>query len=251
MPPFLTISEHLSPWTRLMRSASGGEAGASGVADPSPSPGAGETPPDPVQGGTTDPAPAGEEKPASGSFLDEGTEGEAKAEGEAEDAEAPPLSLTDFTPPEGFTLPEAEGQEFLAILNDRTLAPKDLGQKLLDFHSKQIASAQDAIAEQWDTLQTQWKAEAGKALETLGVTPDAGKAQINKGLRAAGANDETFEALRLTGAANNPKIVALLYKLSAPFVEGKQVGGEPARQVMTRTERAAGFYTHPTSQPKE
>lgn len=248
---FRPINKYLSPWAGLhfaAESDGGGEAVVEPPAVASPAP-AGVAPTEPAaQGGTT------AEPPAATTFLDEGAEETAPA---AVSPPAEPIKdFSSFTFPEGFSAPEGEAAEsFLSIINDRALTPQEQGQRLINYHAQALAnaqaSAQDGIAQQWDELQTQWKAACSAELTALGVSPSVGQAQINKGLRAAGADDETFEALRVTGAANNPKIVGLLFRLSKPFVEGGQVAGATVRTGMTQAERLQGFYNHPTSQPQK
>lgn len=240
----MKLSDKYSLWTRVFR-APEGEAGTGGASAVEATPPATET----QSEGIVPPAAEGEAAP---SFLPpdakEG-DGEGDGKGATTPDPLPPVTMEDFTLPEGIELPDEDAKSFLEVLNSG-LAPKELGQKLLDMQAGLAARTVEAVGKEWDTLQNQWKGEAKAALTALGTTPEEGNAQITKGLLAAGATKEAFQALHITGAANNPEIVKLFYALTKPFVEGGQVAGAAVRKPMSQAEKLENFYTHPTSQQK-
>lgn len=241
---FLTLKNRYSPWLAVFR-APDGDAGASGASTVEATPPVTEAAPE----GTVPPIGAEEGAP---SFLTPDPK-EGDGEGEAKETTTleplPPVTMEDFTLPEGIELPDEDASAFLEVLNSG-LSPKELGQKLLDMQAGLASRTVEAVGKEWDTLQNQWKGEAKAALTALGTTPEEGNAQITKGLLAAGATKEAFQALHITGAANNPEIVKLFYALTKPFVEGGQVAGAAVRKPMSPGEKLANFYNHPTSQQK-
>lgn len=164
------------------------------------------------------------------------SEGEAQAtllEGEAEaeaEAEAPaPLTPEDVSIPEGFEVDEESLSSALEIMNDAELSAKDRLQKLVDLQAALAQRGAEQQAQAWNELQDQWRAEVQADPEIGGAKMAENLAQIKKGLEAAGAPKEFFDALRFTGAGNNPHIVRMFHKLTKPYAEGRPVSGEPAQ----------------------
>lgn len=151
-----------------------------------------------------------------------------------------PLTLTDFTIPEGFEIPEELGNSFLEVLAESD--PKQRGQKLLDMYAEvQKQSVQQGI-ELWDKTVKDWQDQVRADPEFGGENLAKNLAAIKGGLKAAGATKETFEALSLTGAENNPEILKLLLKLTKGFREGGHVDGQTVRAPLSREELAAKMY---------
>lgn len=215
-------------WRLLLNAP--GEAGSALAPEPAPAtgepavPAEGEKPAEP-------PAPAGE-TPAPAA------------------EEIPPLSAADLTIPEGIEVPEETMKEFLSLMNDRDLAPKDRASKLLALQSSFLTQVSQSVMDEmttvWNETQAAWKADIRKLPEIGGANTERTLAQINRGIELSGGDKETFDALSLTGAGSHPAIVKLLYNLTKHLAEPAPVGGQPAR---TPLSQADALY--PTMAKKE
>lgn len=222
----MLMNEGLLPTVLRSAEGEGGAGGGGDVGAPPADGGAVETPPG--DGASDTNADAGGE--AETSLLGgANAEGGENAEGGAEGGEAPeafdPAALTI---PEGMTLPEDLGTEFSAIINNGELSPQERGQQLFDLYAKGLNSAGEAArkesVEAWTSMNKQWREET-KALPEFSKGVDAELGAIKQTLMTLGAGDDFFTALNLTGAGNNPHVLQMLHKLTAPFREGGGVGG--------------------------
>jgi hypothetical protein len=178
---------------------------------------------------------AGETGAAATSFLSAaaGTTPAEGAEGETPPAEGetPPeaFSLEEVMLPEGFEPDEETGKEFAELLG-KGLSPKELGQSLIDLHTKTVSTVTEAVRQQsadaWTAMNEAWQGQI-KDLPEFKDNPDAEAGKIMQGLKAVGAGDDFFKALDLTGAGNHPAIAQVLHRLVQPFLEGTAVGGVP------------------------
>lgn len=173
-------------------------------------------------------APAGDPAQNPGQTPAAGPEG-AKAE---PGGEAAPLTIEALKLPEGFTFPEEASTAFLALMNNAELAPQERAQQLIDLYAKQSVQAAEAghaaQVEAWTKLNNDWRAEVAKLPEfSAGVEKELGAIKQVLVSKQFGADEKFFEALNLTGAGNNPHVLQMLHKLTAPFREGKAVGGVP------------------------
>lgn len=185
-----------------------------------------ETPATPANPLTEEATPSTPEQEEGGDpTLLEG-EGEGEAEGEEPFV---PLTAEDVTIPEGFEVDEETLGSALEVMNDQALSPKERLQKLVDLQAAISQQGAEAQAKAWSDMQDQWRAEVQSDPEIGGAKMAENLARIKKGLEAAGAGKEFFEALRFTGAGNNPHIVRMFHKLTKPYAEGGPVSGAPAQ----------------------
>lgn len=167
------------------------------------------------------PEPTAEEKTAK-----EKADAEAKTAAQADLVK----SYGDFAVPEGFTVDaEAMGKakELFAGMN----IPKEAAQQLLDMHAGQAAAVATAVSEAndkaWKDLHAEWTATIEKDPDIGGAKLAGARATIAKVVDNLGIPGLS-EALKLTGADNNPAIVKALWKMAVPLSEGGHYGGKPA-----------------------
>lgn len=183
----------------------------------------------------------------------EGTEGSGAPEGGIAGADGVPLDPAKLTLPEGVTLGSFDNETleaFSGAINDPKLTPQERGQKLFDLYTaaqqKTTQAVEAAALEQWTQMNDQWRQAVNELPEFKGkVQQELGA--MKQALTTLGAGEEFFRALDLTGAGNNPHILQLLHKLTAPHREGAATSGGSAARPATR-DRAASFY--PTMQQK-
>lgn len=141
----------------------------------------------------------------------------------------PPLVLTaeHIKLPEGFTLPDADRDSFLGIMNDQALKPEERVQKLIDFAVEREKNSVSAQEKAWADTQKSW-ADAVRADPDVGgdkLEPALGKiAQLTQKY----GSPELLEVFTLTGAGNNVHMVKFLSKIANDLSEGTPVLGAPA-----------------------
>lgn len=232
--------------------ASGGEGSASpAVAHLSPSQPASASPTEPpVSGGEAAPGQGhGEAKPAGTAVSTdpEKKEGEGTGEDKTEATEDL-LSVEAIKAPEGMEFDPDSLKNFVDIVNDKSLSATDRGQKLVDLQvslmQQAAKSAGDELAQSWTEMQEKWRTEL-EALPTFkGLNVEQELGEIRKACRDAGAGEEFEAAMSLTGAGNNPHILAVLQNLTKPYREGKIVSGGDVRKAPSMEERLkGGLYT--------
>lgn len=160
----------------------------------------------------------------------------AKPGDPAKPADAAPAEI-EFKAPDGVTIDEKTAGEFKALLSDEKLTPSERAQKLVDMHVSAMKAIAEAPQKAWSDLNSKWQAEVKADKELGGTNFDAMRSTIAKAITDVGGPDANavFEALHMTGAANNPAIVRMFYRMSRAFVEGSAVSGNPAG------EKAKGF----------
>lgn len=183
----------------------------------------------------------------------EGAEGAQSEGGEAPVAgqsPAPAFDPAQLTLPEGITITPEETSAFAEILNGE-FSPQERGQKLLDLYfSQQEAlnkAGQEAAISAWNTMNEQWREEV-RAMPEFAGDLQAKLGGIKQALTTLGADENFFSALDLTGAGNNPHVLRMLAKLTAPYIEGGAVGGETTSTVASKERMLATMY--PTMQTK-
>lgn len=132
---------------------------------------------------------------------------------------------------EGVTLDEKTMGDFKAIVADPKLTTQERAQKLADLHVSALKGAAEAPYKLWAETQTKWQGEVKADKELGGTNFDTMRSTIAKAITDVGGPDADaiFEAFKYTGAANNPAIVRLVYRMSKALVEGDPVaGGAPA-----------------------
>jgi len=144
-------------------------------------------------------------------------------------AEFVPLTAEDIKLPEGdnFVVDEELRDEFLGVVNNQELSPKDRAQGLLDLYTKAATKASETASNEWNELQTKWQGEVKADAEIGGAKLPETLGRIGQLIDQYG-DAETRTAFDLTGAGNNPAVIKFLNKVAAKLVEGGPVSGQPA-----------------------
>lgn len=154
--------------------------------------------------------------------------------------EAPePVTMENITLPEGIEIPEDSQEEFLGFINDGELSRADLVTKLIGMQAESLSAAAQAPIDAWATLREGWQAEARALPEIGGDNWEGSLADIKRGLDAAGATKEAYEALDVTGAGDNPHLIQMMHKLVQPFLEKAPQAGDPTT---TKADLATRMY---------
>lgn len=173
---------------------------------------------------------------------------EQKNAKEAADAEAATkaqadlfASYGDFKLPEGFEA-NPDGMKAAKEFFAKQGISKDASQGLIDLFAKEMAdgvkAVHDANTKAWDDLQTEWKGAIEKDPDYGGEKLAPTRASIDKVMDTFG-DPELRDALKITGANNNPKVFRFLAKVASRLTEGNliQGGGGPAGEKKSLAER--------------
>ena len=231
-----------TPWLKflttnsLLREATG-ETGAA--------PAGGDTPVAAVGEGSTATPALLSDSPTAAPLVATGSEGGAVDDGGTPEEAKAPVVLADLALPEGVEVNAEATDAFLGLVNNAELSPAEMAKGLVELQLSEAEKAQTAANEAgsalWDEMQVKWVTEA-KALPTIGgeALPQT-LATIKSGLKQMGANDATFEALKLTGAGNHPEIIRVLHALTKGLAEQPPVTGDiaPGAQ-LSQAERMFG-----------
>lgn len=213
---------------------------------------AGEGTPGGDNGGDNDttPAPSGDDTVAAQTGDDTAPASDDKSllgkTGDDADPEPPapePITLDQLSLPEGFAIPDDIQEPFLEVINNSELSRTEMVNELIKLQSQASNSAAEQL---WTTTQETWRQEAQALPEIGGDKFDQSLAEIKRGLDAAGATKEVYQALDITGAGNNPHIIQLMHKLTKPFREAGPVSGAPSQGTVDRASRM-----YPTMQNKD
>jgi hypothetical protein len=117
--------------------------------------------------------------------------------------------------------------EFLAVVNDRKLAPKELANKLVDLQAKAAQLQQAKSVEVYEQLQTEWQNEVRADKDVGGDKLEGVLGGISKVVDKYGSA-ELRQMMDLTGVGNNLHMVRFLNKVSAVLNEPGFVPGSPA-----------------------
>ena len=171
----------------------------------------------------------------------EGGEEGTVADGSPKPSEAPePLTAESLTLPEGVEIAEETLTSFLSLMNDADLAPGERAQKLIDLQIDYVTKATGELQTQmesaWATTQKTWQDETRALPEIGGAALDKSLATIKKGLDQMGATPETYKALNMTGAGNNPEIIKMFYALTKNLSEGNPPAGSPTKGALSSAE---------------
>lgn len=208
--------------------------------------GASATPPAEGEGapaGEGEGSPVGEgegaqsgESSTPGNLITDGDKpngGEGSGEGGDEFTPLTVESISEnITLPEGVELAEEPMADFLGIMNNQELSRGEMAQKLVELQVGMAQEAADAAsnagAKLWDDTQAQWQQQARDLPEIGGEQLPQTLATIKKGLEHVGADQETFDALNITGAGNHPAIIKVMFELTKGLVETPPVLGDAA-----------------------
>lgn len=156
--------------------------------------------------------------------------------------------------PDGIEIDEKVLGDFKALLSDDKLTPTERGQKLIEMHSQALQAAAKAATEapvqMWYDTQKKWNEEVRADKEIGGEALPQTQANIAKVITEVMGPEakKTFEAMKLTGAANHPQICRLMARVSKLFVEGDGVAGNALSSAKSRSfaQRVANMYPSAT-----
>jgi hypothetical protein len=169
-------------------------------------------------------------------------------EAKSKEGQPPALKAEDIkiTVPQGIEIDEPQMNAFKALIADAKLTPIERAQKLIDMHVAALKSTAEAPLNLWNETQAKWQGEVKADPEIGGQNFDRMRSTIAKAITEVGGKEAEaiFEALRYTGAANNPAIVRAFFRMSARLVEGGPVVGGALASGKGRTfaERIQGMY---------
>lgn len=141
-----------------------------------------------------------------------------------------PLTLADFTLPEGHTLDEKASGTLLEIMNNQELTPAARANALIELQANLTRQSSEAGSLAWAREQQGWK-------DAVASDPVVGGQNLQKTLDNIGnlmtrfGNDEVRAAFDKTGAGNNPAVVKFLNTVAQQLGESVIVPpGGPANQ---------------------
>jgi Ca2+-binding RTX toxin-like protein len=195
--------------------------------------GAGTQGDDTLEAGSGDDTVEGGNDTVDGDDTTEGGSGDDTVKSGEGDDTVSPVTADDLVIPENFEIPDEAQTEILGLLNDPELSRADFVNKMIEMQSEAMAaSLEEAVTanqQAWDNTQTEWQTALKSIPNFGGEALDEHLAQTKKGLEAAGAGQEFFDALDMTGAGNHPALVPMLHKLIKPYLEGTPVSGNPPK----------------------
>jgi hypothetical protein len=138
--------------------------------------------------------------------------------------------VDDITFPEDFTVSEEYRDDFLKIVNDQELSPKDRSQALTDLYVKAATAASEASSQAFADMQKEWQGQVKADSEIGGDKLPATLSAVNKLVGEYGS-PELLEAFASTGAGNNVHVIKFLNKVAGLLTEGGPVqGGAPTNR---------------------
>lgn len=179
---------------------------------------------------SAEPTPEPEATPTPSLITEGATEPTAEPEAPAEWT---PLTAEDITLPEGVTISEDLRDEFLSVMNNRELSPKDQMQSLIDLQMKAAQAASEASSQAWTDMQTTWQDEV-RADYGDNLVPTVGRIQK---LVSEFGSPELTSVFDLTGAGNNLHVIKFLDKIATQLTEGGPVTGSPAASEATAAQK--------------
>lgn len=135
-----------------------------------------------------------------------------------------PLTSEDIAFPEGVTVQDELRDEFLSVVNNRELSPKEQTQALIDLQFKAAQAASEASSNAWTDMQTKWQDEVRTDFGA-NLVPALGRVQK---LVSEYGSPELSSVFDLTGAGNNLHVIKFLDKIAGQLTEGGPVQGQPA-----------------------
>ena len=170
-----------------------------------------------------------------------------KGQEDGKTGESVDVTRDSLTVPEGHEYNEELANSFFSIVNDKSLSPKDLAQKLLDLHASTqnrfFEAAKAADEAEWNEFveQTQnWEKEARNDPEYGGVNFDANLAVILRG-RDRISTPEASAILVDRGLGSHPEILRMFYRIGKIVGEdGAGSGAGAGAQTSKREDRMFG-----------
>lgn len=147
-----------------------------------------------------------------------------------------PEEYADFTVPDAFKLEGQDLTDFKSFAKEQDLS-QEQAQKVLDFAGPKIKQMIEQPYKAWNEIQSRWQAEV-KADPEIGGTKyeqsvkEAGNVFVpgesNPFIKSDVEAKSLREALKATGAGNNPAIVRLFVKMGRLLAEPENLTGKPA-----------------------
>lgn len=137
-----------------------------------------------------------------------------------------PLTADDIVIPEGMEVAEDLRDEFLGIVNNQELDPKERVNQMIGLYGKALTAASETNSKAWADLQSEWQSKVKADPEIGGAKFDATINKIGKLVEEFGS-DELRGAMDMTGAGNNPAIIKFLATLADKLTEGSFTSGNP------------------------
>lgn len=162
-----------------------------------------------------------------------------------------PLTAEAITLPEGFSIDQPVMDEFLGVLNDTSLKPQELAQKLVDLQIKSLEGARESGSKAWDDMMGQWQNEVRNDPTVGGARFDQSIAAANQVVKQFGS-PELAQLCATTGIGNNVHFVKFLNSIAPKLLEPAPVlpGAPPAAGGSTPDAVARRLYDNPTSKVK-
>lgn len=177
-----------------------------------------------------------EGKPSEGEPEPGAAEPKPGEEPKEPEAPAEPLTAADITFPDGVEVNEELRDEFLSVVNNRELSPKEQAQALVDLQLKAAQAASEAGSNAWTEMQTKWKDEVKADPEVGGEKLQPALGRIGRLIDEYGSKELTA-TFDLTGAGNNVHVIKFLDKLAAKLTEPGPVSGAPANAEVDKAAR--------------
>lgn len=163
--------------------------------------------------------------------------GEPKGEGEEAAAEpAAPLAASDISFPEGLEVQDEIRDEFLEVLNNGEMSPKDRAQALIDLQARVAETASETISQQFADQQKQWQDEVKADAQLGGANFQKTLGEISKLVEQYG-DDDLVQVMAATGAGNNIAVIRFLNKVAGVVNEGAPATGGPTQQEASVAQR--------------
>jgi len=140
---------------------------------------------------------------------------------------AVPLTAEDISIPEGLQIPDEIRDDFLGIVNDGEMSPKDQAQALIELQARAAEQASNETSQQFLDQQQQWQDEVKGDAEIGGANFQATLGGIQRLVDQYG-NDEFIGVMASTGAGNNVHVVKFFNAIAQKLNEGGPVSGAPA-----------------------
>lgn len=153
----------------------------------------------------------------------------APAESDPAPEPAAPLTAEDISFPEGMEVPDELRDEFLTVINDAELSPKDRAQALINLQAKAAQQASETASQAFAAQQQQWQDEVRADPQLGGANFDATIKGISRLVDQYG-NDDFVAAMAATGAGNNIHVVRFFHQLAQKLNEPAPVTGQPVAQ---------------------
>lgn len=128
--------------------------------------------------------------------------------------------------PEGMVVNETALAAFSPLAKEMNLT-QDQAQKLVNIQTEQIAAAEAAQVEQWQTTQDEWR-ETSKNDPLIGGTNFQATMGHVKTFLNKFANPAMLELLDDTGVGNNVEVIRLFAAAGKAMGEGNIAPGNPA-----------------------